>query len=51
LIAIAIEKRVRLKGRPDTREDRKKFFDHLLRLGFDYDLIREKMSELNQPSG
>ena len=44
LIDRAIEKRLRLKGRPETREDKKKFLDHLLRQGFDYDLIREKMA-------
>lgn len=44
LIDTAIEKRLRLKGVPETREDKKKFFDYLLRLGFDYDLIRDKMA-------
>jgi SOS response regulatory protein OraA/RecX len=46
LIDRAIEKRLRLKGRPETREDTKKFYDHLLRQGFDFDLIREKVSGL-----
>ncbi|HEX3100728.1 MAG TPA: regulatory protein RecX, partial [Pyrinomonadaceae bacterium] len=44
LIDLAIEKRLRLKGKPETREDLKKFYDHLLRQGFGFDLIREKMS-------
>ncbi|MGQ0540269.1 MAG: regulatory protein RecX [Blastocatellia bacterium] len=44
LIGIAIEKRLRLKGSPETREDTKKFYDHLLRKGFSYDLIRTKMA-------
>ena len=44
LIDRAIEKRLRLKGKPETLEDKKKFFDHLLRQGFDFGLIREKMS-------
>lgn len=48
LIDTAIEKRLRLKGRPETREDMKRFLDHLLRLGFDYDLIREKMSAIKK---
>jgi regulatory protein len=48
LIDTAIEKRLRLKGRPETREDTKRFLDHLLRLGFDYDLIREKMSAIKK---
>jgi regulatory protein len=49
LIEVAIEKRIRLKGRPETRDEKKKFIDHLLRQGFDYDLIREKMSGLQLP--
>lgn len=44
LIELAIAKRLRLKGKPETREDLKKFYDHLLRQGFSFDLIREKMS-------
>jgi regulatory protein len=44
LIELAIAKRLRLKGKPETREDTKKFYDHLLRQGFGYDLIREKMA-------
>ncbi len=46
LIDLAIEKRLRIKGRPETREDTKRFCEHLLRQGFSYDLIREKMSLL-----
>ena len=46
LIDQAIAKRLRLKGKPETREDTKKFYDHLLRQGFGFDLIREKMSGL-----
>jgi regulatory protein len=44
LIDTAIEKRLRLKGVPEARDDLKKFYDHLLRQGFEYDLIRSKMS-------
>lgn len=44
LIDVAIAKRLRLKGKLETREDVKKFYDHLLRQGFGFDLIREKMS-------
>ena len=44
LIELEIAKRLRLKGKPETREDLKKFYDHLLRQGFSFDLIREKMS-------
>lgn len=46
LIDTAIEKRVRLKGIPSTREDEKKFYDHLMRLGFGYGLINEKLTDL-----
>ncbi|HEV8592370.1 MAG TPA: regulatory protein RecX [Pyrinomonadaceae bacterium] len=46
LIDLAIEKRLRLKGKPETREDAKKFYDHLLRQGFGFDLIRDKMRSL-----
>ena len=46
LIDQAIAKRLRLKGKPETREDVKKFYDHLLRQGFDFGLIRSKMDEV-----
>ncbi|MEO7660061.1 MAG: regulatory protein RecX [Pyrinomonadaceae bacterium] len=46
LIEIAIAKRLRIKGKPETRDDTKKFYDHLMRQGFGYDLIREKMTAL-----
>src|ERR687883_1530343 len=45
LIARAIEKRVRLRGRPATRQETKSMYDHLLRLGFSYDLIIRKVRE------
>jgi regulatory protein len=48
LIDAAIEKRTRLKGIPETREDEKKFYDHLMRLGFGYGLIKEKLGELKK---
>ena len=44
LIDISIAKRLRLKGKPVSREETKKFYDHLLRQGFGFDLIREKMA-------
>lgn len=47
LIDLAIAKRLRLKGAPETREETKKFYDYLLRQGFSFDLIREKMSEVD----
>lgn len=48
LIDRAIEKRLRLKGKPETREDLKKFYDHLLRQGFGFDLIREKLANIDR---
>jgi regulatory protein len=48
LIDQAIAKRLRLKGKPETREETKKFYDHLLRQGFAFDLIREKISSIAQ---
>ncbi|HEX8636464.1 MAG TPA: hypothetical protein VF692_00265, partial [Pyrinomonadaceae bacterium] len=46
IIERAIEKRLRLKGKPETREDSKKFYDYLLRQGFSYDLVSGKMREI-----
>jgi regulatory protein len=46
LVEAAIKKRVRLKGKPETREDAKKFYDFLLRQGFSYDLVSGKMREI-----
>ncbi|HEX8558140.1 MAG TPA: regulatory protein RecX [Pyrinomonadaceae bacterium] len=45
LVARAIEKRVRLRGRPASRQETKSLYDHLLRLGFPYDLIIRKVRE------
>ena len=46
LIDRAIEKRVRLRGRPQTAAEGKSLFDHLLRLGFAYDLVIGKVRAL-----
>jgi regulatory protein len=46
LIDRAIAKRVRLRGRPKTREEAKKLFDHLLRQGFAFELVSEKVRTL-----
>jgi regulatory protein len=43
LIDSAIEKRLRLRGRPKTRAEAKKLFDHLLRQGFAFELVGEKV--------
>lgn len=48
LIDAAINKRVRTHGVPQTREDKKKFYDHLLRQGFDLDLVRSKLELLTK---
>jgi regulatory protein len=45
LITRAIEKRVRLRGRPTTRQETRSLYEHLLRLGFSYDLIIRKVRE------
>lgn len=46
LLEIAIEKRFRLKGYPQDRAEMRKFIDHLLRQGFPYGMIRDKLSSL-----
>jgi regulatory protein len=43
LIDQAIEKRLRIRGRPKNRADAKSLFDHLLRLGFPFELVSEKV--------
>ena len=45
IIDRAIEKRLRIKGAPKTQNERHNFFGYLVRSGFEYDLIKEKMSE------
>ncbi len=47
LIDEAIARRVRLRGRPQTREESKSLFDHLLRRGFSIDLIINKVRALS----
>lgn len=48
VIERAIKKRLRQKGKPETREDSKKFYDYLMRQGFSYDLISAKMREIGR---
>ena len=43
LIDRAIEKRIRLRGRPKNREEAKSLFDHLLRQGFPFELVSDKV--------
>ena len=50
LIDQAIEKRLRLRGRPKTRVEAKKLFDHLLRQGFEFELVSDKVRALFDPS-
>lgn len=45
LIDRAIEKRIRLRGRPSTRAEAKSLFDHLLRQGFAFELVSEKVRQ------
>ena len=47
LIDRAIERRTRLRGRPANRQETKSLFDHLLRRGFSYDLIINKVRALS----
>lgn len=44
LIDRAIDRRLRTHGRPADRAAAKRMFDHLARLGFEYDLIIRKLS-------
>ena len=46
LIDRAIEKRTRLRGLPQTRQETKSLYDHLMRRGFSYDLISLKVRAL-----
>ena len=46
LVEEAIKKRIRLKGLPENRDETKKFYDYLMRQGFSYGLINDKMREI-----
>ena len=46
LIDRAIAKRIRLRGKPQSREDAKKLFDHLLRQGFGFELVSNKVKSM-----
>ena len=46
LIDRAIEKRIRLRGRPKTRAEAKSLFDHLLRQGFEFGLVSERVRSI-----
>jgi regulatory protein len=47
LIDRAIDKRIRLRGRPASREETKSLFDHLLRQGFSYELVIRKVRSIS----
>ena len=46
LIDEAIAKRLRLRGKPKNRAEAKSLFDHLLRRGFAFELVRDKIRSL-----
>ena len=46
LIDEAIAKRLRLRGKPKSRAEAKSLFDHLLRRGFAFDLVSDKVRSL-----
>ena len=46
LIDRAIRRRVRLHGKPQDRSAARRMFNHLARLGFEYDLIVRKLQEM-----
>jgi regulatory protein len=46
LIDRAIRKRIRTHGRPEDQAATRRLFDHLARLGFEYDLIIRKLRAL-----
>src|SRR5438105_15843031 len=54
LIDRAIAKRIRLRGRPKSRAEARKLFDHLIRQGFAFELVSDKVqailkSEVDEP--
>ena len=48
LIDQAIAKRLRIRGKPKNRMEAKSLFDHLLRQGFDFELVGEKIRSLTK---
>ena len=46
LIDQAIAKRLRIRGRPKNRVEAKSLFDHLLRQGFPFELVSDKVRAL-----
>lgn len=50
LLDQALAKRVRLRGRPKTRAEAKSLFDYLLRQGFPFELVSEKVRAASRAS-
>lgn len=48
LLDRALEKRVRLRGRPKNRAEAKSLFDHLLRQGFPFELVSERVRAVSR---
>jgi regulatory protein len=48
LIDRAIEKRIRIRGRPRDRAQAKSLFDHLLRQGFPFELVVDKVKAVSK---
>ena len=48
MIDRAIEKRIRLRGRPKNHAEARKLFDHLLRQGFAFELVVEKVRAVSK---
>ena len=48
LIDQAIAKRLRIRGKPKNRAEAKSLFDHLLRQGFEFELVSEKIRSLTR---
>ena len=46
LIDQAIAKRIRIRGKPKNRADAKSLFEHLLRQGFEFELVSDKVRSL-----
>ena len=47
LIDQAIAKRLRIRGKPKNRAEAKSLFDHLLRRGFQFEIVSEKVRALD----
>ena len=47
LIDQAIAKRLRIRGKPKNRAEAKSLFDHLLRQGFSFEVVSEKVRALD----